>query len=337
MHTVDSHFHWYPRSHFEYMANRLESPRTERVGDGYRYYYNQGRAFLPLPAVWYDLEAGLAESEATTGADTAVICTTGVLSGLLDQLPQVDSIDVAHAYNEEIASAQRRYPGRFFGTAAVPLADTRQALAVLDHAIGELDLRGVNLGPVTADGPVDLDRLEPFYARVAELGVPLIVHPTDLVFGDALADYGNALQRTIGRLFDSSVTVLRLVFSGVLQRHPDLKLIQTHGGGLLPYQAGRIDKNARQEALPLQPSEYLKRIFVDTVTPQALTVRTAVEFYGEDHVIYGTDHPCWSPRAAAGVLAEAGLPSDVLAKVRGHNVAGVFDLRPRQAVGSHPG
>ena len=326
MRTVDTHFHWFPRSHLEYMAARAEHPRTERVGDGYRYHYNEGRDFLPLPAVWFDLDAGMAASEAATGPDTVVVCTTGVLSGLLDQLPAKESIDTAVAYNEEIAKAQRTHRGRFFGTAAVPLQDTEQALTVLDHAVRDLDLRAVNLAPVTADGPIDLARLEPFYACVAELGVPLIIHPTDLVFGEMLADYGFALQRTIGRLFDSSVTVLRLIFSGVMDRYPELKVIQTHGGGLLPYQAGRIDKNARQEGLAQAPSEYLKRIFVDTVTPQALTVRTAVEFYGPDNVIYGTDHPCWSPKAAIDVLGEAGLGDEQLTKIRSTNVDAVLDL-----------
>jgi aminocarboxymuconate-semialdehyde decarboxylase len=323
--TVDTHFHWFPRSHFEYMAARAEHPRTERVGDGYRYYYNEGRRFLPLWPAWFDLEAGLAASEAATGPDTVVVCTTGVLSGLFDQLPTSDAVDIAYSYNEELAKVQRSYRGRFFGTAAIPLQDTAQAVAVLEHAIGELDLRAVNLPPVTAGDAIDVGRLDPFYARVAELGVPLIVHPTDLVFGEMLSEYGDALQRTIGRLFDSSVTVLRLIFGGVLERYPDLKVIQTHGGGLLPYQAGRVDKNARQE-LPLQPSEYLKRLFVDTVTPQALTVRTALEFFGPDNILYGTDYPCWSPQAAADILDEASLTPDQQQKILGSNVDAVLKL-----------
>jgi aminocarboxymuconate-semialdehyde decarboxylase len=326
MRTVDSHFHWFPRSHFEQMASRLEYPRTERVGDGYRYYYNGGRGFLPLPAVWYDLEAGLATSEAATGPDTVVVCTTGVLGGLLDQMSPTAAVDSAFAYNEEIGKAQRDHPGRFFGTAAIPLRDTRQALAVLEHAVGELDLRGVNLPPLAGEEPIDVHCLEEFYARAEELGVPLIVHPTDLVFGESLADYGHALQRTIGRLLDSSVTVLRLIFAGIMDRYPDLKVIHTHGGGLLPYQAGRIDKNARQEGLPLPPSEYLKRTFVDTVTPQALTVRTALEFYGPDKVIYGTDYPCWSPKAATEILDEARLSPVQRERIQSSNVEAAINL-----------
>jgi aminocarboxymuconate-semialdehyde decarboxylase len=327
MRVVDSHFHWFPRSHFEAMADRADYPRTERVGDGYKYFYNNGRGFLPLPAVWFDLDEGLATADAATGPDTVVVCTTGVLGGLLDQMPVTDAVDSAFAYNEEIAKAQRTHHGRFFGTAAVPLQNTEQALAVLDHAIG-LGLRGVNLPAMTAEDPIDIARLEPFYERVGELGIPLIIHPTDIAFGEVLSGYAEGLQRSLGRLLDSSVTVLRLVFSGIMERHPGLKIVQTHAGGLLPYQAGRIDKNARIADLPHPPSEYLKKIFVDTVAPQALTIRTALEFYGPDKVIYGTDHPCWSPHAATGVIDEAGLDPEVKSRVLSTNVESAFNLSP---------
>ncbi|GAA3527827.1 amidohydrolase family protein [Amycolatopsis ultiminotia] len=325
MRVVDSHFHWFPRSHFETMAARSSFPRTERVGDGYRYRYHDGRGVIPLPAVWFDLDLGLETAQAATGPDTTVVCTTGVLAGMLDQMPAAEALDEAHAYNEEIAKAQRAHPGRFFGTAAVPLQDTAAALAVLDHAVRSLNLRGVNLPSTVGAEPVDQERLEPFYARVAELGVPLIVHPTDLAFNEVLTGYADGLQRSLGRLLDSSVTVLRLIFSGVMERHPSLRIVQTHAGGLLPYQAGRIDKNARVEGLPAPPSHYLRQIFVDTVAPQALTIRTALEYYGEDNVLYGTDHPCWSPRAANAVLDEANLGEDVRAKISA-NAASVFPL-----------
>ncbi|WIX98683.1 amidohydrolase family protein [Amycolatopsis mongoliensis] len=325
MRVVDSHFHWFPRSHFETMAARSAYPRTERVGDGYRYRYHDGRGFIPLPAIWFDLELGLETARAATGPDTVVVCTTGVLAGMLDQMPATEALDEAHAYNEEIAKAQRTHAGRFFGTAAVPLQDTSAALAVLDHAVRSLDLRGVNLPSMIGEETVDQERLEPFYARVAELGVPLIIHPTDLAFNDVLTGYADGLQRSLGRLLDSSVTVLRLIFSGVMERHPSLRVVQTHAGGLLPYQAGRIDKNARIEGLPALPSHYLRRIFVDTVAPQALTIRTALEYYGADNVLYGTDHPCWSPRAAVAVLDEADLDDEVRAKIY-TNAASVFPL-----------
>jgi aminocarboxymuconate-semialdehyde decarboxylase len=114
-------------------------------------------------------------------------------------------------------------------------------------------------------------------------------------------------------MFDSSVTIPRLISGRILERHPNLKIIQTRGGGLLPYQAGHVDKNAHQP-LPSPPSDYLKRIFVDTVTPQVLTVRTTLEFYGPDKVVYSTDYgagarrrpPTCSPRPACPTSSVGG-------------------------------
>lgn len=330
MRTVDTHFHWFPRTHFDAMAGRLENPRTEPLGDGYRYYYNDGRSSLRLPGVWFDLDAGLAATDAATGPDTVVVCTTGVLAGLLDQMPAVDAVDAAYGYNAEIAKAQRAHPGRFFGTAAVPLQDTEQAIAVMEEAVEHLDLRAVNLPSAIGPELVDAARLEPFYARVAELGVPLVIHPTDILFGEMLHGYERAIQRTVGRLLDSSVTVLRLIFSGIMERHPDLRIIQTHAGGLLPYQAGRIDKNAHLRDLPEPPSHYLKKIFVDTVAPQALTIRTALEFYGDDKILYGTDYPCWNHQAAGEVITEAALSSEQRDMVMSSNAHAVLDLDQRE-------
>jgi aminocarboxymuconate-semialdehyde decarboxylase len=327
MRAIDSHFHWFPRSHFEKVSARLEYPKAERNGDGYNYHFNDRGGHLPLPGAWFDLEAGLAITDAVTGPETAVVCTTGVLAGLLDMLPVGEGVDMAYSYNEEIAKAQSQYPGRFYGTAAVPLNDTAEALALVDHAVRDLGLRGINLPAATGGGEaIDAARLEPFYQRVEELGMPLIIHPTDFAFSDVLAGYDGGIHRTIGRLFDSSVTVLRLIFSGILERHPNLKIVHSHAGGLNPYQAGRIDKNARILGLTAPPSVYMKRMFVDTVAPQPLTIRTAVEFYGAGNVLYGTDHPCWQPKAAREVIRESLLSPVDEALVMSKNAAALFGI-----------
>lgn len=320
---VDAHFHWYPRSVFERLLDRDGTPRVERKGDGYIYHHSSG--WIPLTPAWFDLEAGLAASDAAVGETTHVIGTAGVLSGLLDELPVEEGAEIAAEWNEKIAKVQRERPGRFTGTALIPLTDTDTAVRLVDHAISDLGLRGVSLAPVTVDGPIDIARLEPFYDRVEQLGVPLIVHPTDLVLSEVLEGYDDGIQRSMGRLVDSSVTIMRLIFSGIMERHPGLKVLHTHGGGILPFQAGRLDKNSRIEGLPELPSVYLKRMVVDTVAPQGLTIRGALEFYGGDRVLYGTDFPCWQPRAAVAVIDEA-VPPARRADVMGRNAEGFFGL-----------
>lgn len=326
MRAIDTHFHWYPRTFMERLGTVDGYPHAERIADGYRYYYNNGGLSMDLPPVWFDLESGLAASAAAAGSDVTVICTAGVISGLFDQLPTDLAATVAREYNEQLADMQTRYPGRFYGTASIPLNDTGQALTILDEAVKQYGLVGVNLAAITSDGFTDSPRLDDFYSRVEELGVPLIIHPTDTAFGEMLSDYGNALQLTIGRLLDTSVTALRLIFSGILDRHPGLKVVQTHGGGLLPYQAGRFDKNTKVPGLSARPSEYLKRFYVDTVCPAELTVETSVRFYGDRHVMYGTDYPCWQPSAAIQVLENCDLSAEQRELILHTNAESVFPL-----------
>jgi aminocarboxymuconate-semialdehyde decarboxylase len=328
--AIDTHFHWYPASIYERLSKRGEYPRAVKVGNGYRYLYTPDQGGDRSP-IWLDLEGGFAAADAASGPETTVVNTTGTFEGLLEQLPLDLGLEIAADYNEQVAAAQRQHLGRFYGTAAIPLGDTDEALALLDHAIGNLGLVAVNLPALAGGEPIDAPRLEPFYARVEELGVPLIVHPTDTVFADALEAYDGDLFRAIGRTLDTSVTILRLIFSGTLERHPTLRVLHTHSGGLLPYQVGWIDKspyaNKGIASLPHATSDYIKRIYVDTVAPYPLTIRTAVEFYGLDNIVYGTDYPCWSPAKSYEVLNGSGLPDEQVAQILSANATRLFNLR----------
>jgi aminocarboxymuconate-semialdehyde decarboxylase len=186
----------------------------------------------------------------------------------------------------------------------------------------------VNLpGSVGSDPRIDHPRLEPFYDRVEELGLPLFLHPTDAVFSDMLSDgYGGALHLSLGRVVEVSVAAMRLVFSGVMERHPNLKLVMSHTGGALPYQAGRMDKNGKAAKLPELPSTYIKRMYTDTVTPHALGMEFAVRFFGPDHVMYGSDYPCWLPAETLRFFNEAGFSQDVQDKILSGNARRILRL-----------
>jgi len=211
----------------------------------------------------------------------------------------------------------------------VPLVDTDTALEVVDHAINKLGLMGVNLpGSVGADPRIDQQRLEPFYDYVEKLGVPLFLHPTDAVFQEMLAeDYGGALFLSLGRVIEVSVAAMRLVFSGIMERHPNLKIVMSHTGGALPYQAGRMDKNGKAAKLPLPPSAYIKRMYTDTVSPHSAGMKFAIEYYGVDHVMYGTDYPCWDPAACLKLFAEIGLSAEDQQKIFYSNARRILNLK----------
>ena len=227
-----------------------------------------------------------------------------------------------------MAGAQRKYPGRLWASAAVPLVDTRIAIDVLDDAVERLGLMGVNMpGSIGSDPRIDAERLEPFYARVEELGLPMFLHPTDAMFVDMLDGYNGALHLSLGRVIEVSVAAMRLVLSGVMERHPKLKIVMSHTGGALPYQSGRMDKNSGTAKLPRPASTYLKRMYTDTVSPHAAGMKFAIDYYGIDHVMYGTDYPCWDPATALKLLSEIGLSQADQEKLFYGNARRILGLR----------
>ena len=209
----------------------------------------------------------------------------------------------------------------------MPLVDTDIAIEVLDHGINELGLLGASLpSSVGSDPRIDAERLEPFYDRVEALGVPLFLHPTDAVFPDILEGYDGALHRSLGRVIEVSVAASRLILSGIMERHPKLKIVVSHTGGALPYQSGRMDKNGTAAKLPELPSAYIKRMYTDTVSPHMLGIKFAVDYFGVDHVMYGSDYPCWSPADALKLFHEIGLSMEDQEKIFNGNARRILGL-----------
>ena len=328
MRILDSHFHWWPRAFFERLCARPNFPRARAIpGGGYDYWRKPGSTgLLDLSSDWFDTEQQFAHMDGL-GHQVDVVASIGPLSIHFSDVPPEEGRDAALMWNEEVAAMQRRYRGRFWGSAAVPLTDTRAAIEVLDDAIGRLGLIGVNLpGSVGSDPRIDAERLEPFYARVEELGVPIFLHPTDAIFHDILEGYDGALHLSLGRVIEVSVAASRLILSGLMERHPKLTVIMSHTGGALPYQSGRMDKNGKKARLPKPPSTYIKRMVTDTVSPHSLGIKFAIEYYGIDHVMYGTDYPCWDPATALRLIDAIELSSADRQKLFYGNARRVFGL-----------
>jgi aminocarboxymuconate-semialdehyde decarboxylase len=329
MHFIDSHFHWKPRAVYERLSNRKGYPRIEpNDRGGFTTWLKKGSApSSNIGGNWFDLDREL-EAIKKPGHEIGVVCSTGTFSVFFSQLPPDEGRDAAIHWNEEMAWAQNNYPGRVWATAAVPLTDTAMALEVLDDAVGRLGLIGVNLpGSIGSDPHIDAERLEPFYRRCEELDLTLFLHPTDAIFADMLKGYGGALHHSIGRVMEVSVAASRLIVSGVMERHPKLKIMMSHTGGALPYQSGKMDQNMKRAKLEQPGSTYIKRMYTDTVSPHMAGIKFAIEYYGVDHVMYGTDYPCLDHHKTLDLFNEIGLSEEDRTKILYGNVRRIFNLR----------
>jgi aminocarboxymuconate-semialdehyde decarboxylase len=203
-------------------------------------------------------------------------------------------VKVARLQNDRIAEIVRTHPDRFVGMGTLPLQDTEKAVQELERMVKELGLHGVEISSNVAGMDFDDPRFEPFWAKVQELDVLVFVHPVGFSDAARLKDY--YLNNVIGQPLEEAVFVSRLIFGGVLERYPNLKIVVGHGGGYLPYYPGRMDHayQVRPESkkhISRPPSEYLKKLYFDSIVYQEPSLENLVRFAGSDHVLLGTDYP----------------------------------------------
>lgn len=233
--------------------------------------------------------------------------------------------EVARVCNDEMANLVAKYPDRFTGIAMVPTANAEVMVTELERAAGKLGLRGGVVGTAVEQRiPPDDPEFEPLYAKAAQLGVPLYLHPGHSPkFPDYTLEKGGSkyqYYQLFSWLNDSTLAMMRIVFSGVFERHPDLKIVIHHHGAMIPYFSGRLDSglpffmkmDGKSYGTAIKPpyADSFKKFYVDTATqsynPGALQV--AVDYFGAERVMFGTDAPM---DAEQGVVNSTGADRSI--------------------------
>lgn len=233
--------------------------------------------------------------------------------------------------NDDLAEMVASHPSRFLGLGAVPLQDTSAAVAELKRCSTELGFRGVEISTNVEGEELSSERLEPFWGAAEDLGMVVFIHPTGFTQPDRFKDH--YFFNTIGHPLEETICGGRLIFDGVMERHPDLKIVFAHGGGYLPAYAGRFDHayHAREDVrhgLPRPPSEYLKMFYFDTMVFEPDQLGFLIDKYGADHILLGTDYPYdMGEEDPLGLLGRVErLSDDDRALVSGGNAARLLDI-----------
>jgi aminocarboxymuconate-semialdehyde decarboxylase len=229
-----------------------------------------------------------------------------------------DALELSRIANDEMAALVHRYPDRFVGAAAcLPMNNIDGALRELDRAVGELRLCGVQIYTDVQGRPLDDPEFTPVFDRIAELDIPILLHP---VRGPNRADYPSESAsrfdtwRIVGWLYDTVAAMTRVIFTGIFDRHPHIRIVSHHLGGFVPYASERIREGydkflkaqasaahasprgpAPQEAeiqLKKHPYDYFHDFYADTITIGSVAALTCgLEFFGADRVLFATDMP----------------------------------------------
>jgi aminocarboxymuconate-semialdehyde decarboxylase len=226
-----------------------------------------------------------------------------VLSSSLVQLstywaePQ-ESLRMERMLNDRMAAAVAANPKRLIGLGGVPLAAPALAVAELTRCMGELGLAGVGISTTARDMELGDAVLRPFWEKAEELGAVVYIHPA----GNTGARFAKwYLWNSIGQAFEEAMAVASLMYEGILDAFPQLKICISHGGGYMPYYMGRIARNyvekpATRVNMKKSPAEYLCMLYFDSCVYEPEVLEALVKRVGADRVVLGSDYPIGEPR-----------------------------------------
>ncbi len=289
MMNIDVHNHFYPKAYMEELGKGGGYAKVERDAQGRLLIHYEGDYNIVVgPHI--DIEERLKAMD-RCGIEMHVLTLT--TPSVEREVPE-KGVKLAELANDGFSQVVEKYPERFQAFAAIQLQVPEAAAEELERAVKELGLRGGTLMTNVDGKPLDLDEFMPVYEKAVELDVPLFLHPTSPINSKAMEDY--RLVPILGFGVDTSLAVLRLVFSGVLKKLPRLKLIASHLGGVYPYLRGRIEIGF--EAYPEckvnidePPSTYLKKIWMDSIIYDEDVLMSTLAYSGAEKIVLGSDHP----------------------------------------------
>lgn len=322
---IDVHNHFYPRAYLDEIA-------------GGKCRAKMGRDQSGDPVIFYEGDFNIVDrGHRDAGFRLGEIARHGIdLQVLTMTTPGVHieeegrGVEMARAVNEGFAEVVRNTGGRFQALASLPLQTPDRAARELEYAVKNLGLKGGIVFTNINGRTLDLPEFDPVLEVAEKLSVPLFIHPTTPSPSRAFLDY--RLVATVGFPTDTTLCIARLIFAGVLDRHPGLKIVSSHLGGTLPYLAERLDRGYRAypecRKIERAPSEYLKEIFYDCVLFHRETVEFAVKTIGSTQFMAGSDYPhqIGSLAGAVRVVESLRIPEQEKEMIRSGNARRVFDL-----------
>jgi aminocarboxymuconate-semialdehyde decarboxylase len=325
MATVDVHTHLLPpelprwREKFGYGG----FIQLEPCGPGRaRMVRDDGTPFREVESNLWEVAPRLADCDAA-GVDVQVLSTVPVMFSYWAK-PK-DGLELSRSLNDHLAGVVRSRPERFVGLGTLPMQDPALAVTELERCVRQLGLAGVQIGSHVNEWNLSDPALFDVFAAAAELGASVFVHPWDMMGEARMRKYW--LPWLVGMPAEVSLAICSILFGGVLERLPTLRIAFAHGGGGFPGTFGRIAHGfeVRPDLVgvdnAIHPRNYLGRFWVDSLVHDADALRSIVRLFGQSHVMLGSDYPFPLGESRPGSLIRSlsELPSKTRAGLLGEN------------------
>ena len=292
--TIDIHAHFVPAESLK-VASEIGKRHGLKLGRnelGREIVTRDGKPFLTqLKAEFSDLDLRLAIMD-SQGVDTQALSPASTY--FFYWMAAEEALEYARWLNDRLAEAVAQHPTRLLALGSVPMQDSAKAVSELERAVTKLALRGVEIATNVNGRYFDDPMFNPFWEAAQALDALIFVHPNQVVGADRMKDFN--LANLIGNPTDTSLAFAKLIFSGVLERYPNLRFLLAHAGGFLPYTWGRLDRGYRIQdpvtaKISKPPGEYLTLLNFDTITHSAMALEYLVANFGADRVVLGSDYP----------------------------------------------
>jgi aminocarboxymuconate-semialdehyde decarboxylase len=324
--VIDVHTHMFTAKWLELLKTRGGEFNLQTRPDGKQEIF-RGRTPVVIPQVGhFDYELRIREMD-RHGIDISIVSLTcpNVYWG-----DEATSVLAARESNDAMQSAQARWPDRIRWFTSLPWEHPEAAIRELERTRANGAVGVMVLGNIAGRSLID-PLFAPVWQAIDAAAMPVLVHPTDPQGAEAMGIAPHNLFWSVGFTYDTTLAVAKMIFSGFFDRHPNLKLIASHGGGMLPYLVGRFEMGDRVEfdhlrEMKRKPTDYLRHIFYDSITYDLAPLRYLIEVAGASQVMLGTDWPHRVHEADVAVSRLDALPAAQRDAIRGGNAARIFGL-----------
>jgi aminocarboxymuconate-semialdehyde decarboxylase len=285
----------------------------------------KGRAGMVL-ARMSDISDRIAKMDAM-GVDVQVLSASLVHQGL-DWADAQTSLRLARTTNDWIAKAVAAHPARFVGLGTLPLHMPSLAVTELERCMGDLRLKGVAISTMAGVMELGDPQLRPFWVKAEALGAVVYIHPG----GNRDRRFKRFhLWNSVGQAFEEAMAISSLMYDGVLEAFPKLKICISHGGGYMPFYMGRIDRNYLEKAntrvnMSKPPIDYLRMLYFDSCVYETAVLKHLVDKVGADRVLLGSDYPVGETKPVEFVTDTEALSTAQKERILSTNAATLLGL-----------
>ena len=325
---IDFHNHFYPSEYLKKLEEWGRRYEFTHDATGLKIVKEKGARFLGITPQMEDAEKRIADMD-RLGLDIQVLTlsTPNVYFSTRKR-----NLHLAKLSNDYYAELCQKYPKRFIAFASVPLGHPEDAIPELQRCVKDLGMKGVVLGTNIDGRHLHVKEFWPFYEEVSRMDLPIFLHPMVPTHPETMAEW--PLVPLIGFVMDTTLTVSKMVYSGLFEKYPNLTLILPHSGGTIPFLLERINNGYKafpdcRDHISKAPSEYLKNFYYDTVSFHRPALMCTYHTFGADRMVLGSDYPHVIGDMARSIsnIEELDIPAEDKAKILGGNGKKILKLK----------